>query len=115
AFSEQFYQIHQIRWRICLKRENLAAAGMAKAQPAGVQHLPSEGFDGRPQVRRQGVRLGREAGSVDVIADERVPDMREMHADLMGAARLQPAGEERGARAEALRNGVVRQGMTAAG
>ena len=37
---------------------------------------------------------GLEAGAVDRIAHQRVADMGEMDPDLMGAAGLQPAGEE---------------------
>src|SRR5918994_3951180 len=35
------------------------------------------------------------AAPVSLVADERMADVLEMHADLMGAARLQPAFDER--------------------
>ena len=45
-------------------------------------------------ARRQQRRLGLEAGPVDVVAEQRMADMGEMHPDLVGAAGLQPAGEQ---------------------
>ena len=40
------------------------------------------------------IRFALEAAAVDLVAEERMADGGEVHADLMGASGLEPAGEE---------------------
>src|SRR5213075_62165 len=66
---------------------------MAKAQLRGMQCLARE-LDAVPR-----------AAAIDRVADQRVADVLEMHADLVGAPGLEAAFDERGA-AEALEHAI---------
>src|SRR5450432_3565062 len=67
---------------------------MNKTQLLRVQSLPAKPGERRPTGVRQLRGLAFEAGAIDGIADDRVADMGEMDADLMGPAGFQPAGNE---------------------
>src|SRR5688572_21189446 len=78
---------------------------MRESEPRGVQRLPVESLDGRPQRRR--CSRGQLAPSaVHGIADDRIPDVREMHTDLMRAAGLETNPRE-GVRSVLLLDAVV--------
>src|SRR6266850_2951770 len=79
----------------------LAARGMAEAQFGSVQ-----GLAGKAEAVAR-------AAAVDGVADQRVADVLEMHADLVRAAGLEPAFDERGA-AEALEHAIARARRLAA-
>ena len=59
---------------------------MTEAEPFGVQELPAERGDGGAQFRI-GNRLITPA-AVNLVADDRMLEPREMHSDLMRAPRL---------------------------
>ena len=59
-----------------------------------MQGLSSKGLDRLGRLRRQKGGLGAEARAVDRIADQGVADMGQMDPDLVGAAGLQPAGQQ---------------------
>ena len=67
---------------------------MVEGEDRGVQGLAAERVERRPRRRRQEARLGLETRPVDRIAEQRMADMGEMDADLVGASGLQPAGDE---------------------
>ena len=78
-----------------LEAQDLAGFGVLEAQYMGVQGLSAKGlralaraFSGKQR------RLGLEARAVGVVAEQRMADMGQMHPDLVGAAGLQPAGEQ---------------------
>src|SRR5687767_14962328 len=58
-----------------------------------MQRLPAEALDDQPELVGQPVRLGGVAGRVDGIGNQRMADMRHMHADLVGAPGFELAGE----------------------
>src|SRR5215213_10942392 len=60
----------------------------------GMQRLSAKGRKGLACFGIQQGGLGLEAGSVGVVAQQRVADVGEMDADLVGAAGLQPAGQQ---------------------
>ena len=68
--------------------------GVREAEQIGVQRLPAERFQRSPRRLRQQRRLGLEARAIDVVTEQRMPNMGEMHPDLMGPAGLQSAGQE---------------------
>src|SRR6185369_10819111 len=76
-------------------RHRLAARRMLEAQLRGVQRLARE------------VDAVARAAAIDGVADERMADVLEMHADLVRAPGLQAAFDQRGA-AEALEHAVAR-------
>src|SRR5690349_12811973 len=63
-----------------------------------MQGLPSKGAKGLLCLGGQVGGLGAEAGSVDIVSHQRMADMRQVHADLMGAAGLEAASKEAGNR-----------------
>src|SRR5215831_16801650 len=65
----------------------------------GLSAKMAQGFAG-PRGELGG--LGLESGPVDVVAQERMADMGQVDPDLMGAAGLEPAGEEARDRAAVL-------------
>ena len=67
---------------------------MFEAQPIGMQGLPSERVERSARRRRKQAGLGFEAGAIGLVAQDRMPDVRKMHADLVGAAGFQRAGEQ---------------------
>src|SRR4051812_42915310 len=64
----------------------------------GMQGLSRKTLQSGGGHRRKPGGFGLEAGAVEVIAQERVPDMGEGNPDLMRAAGLQPACEQAGDR-----------------
>src|SRR4029077_2257729 len=71
-----------------------------------MQGLPAEGVERVPGVRPELMGLSLEAGTVDVIPQQRVPDRGKVNADLVRAPGLQPA------RQEAHHRRAVRPGVT---
>src|SRR5262245_13455037 len=67
---------------------------MFDSQQIGMQGLSAKGFERGSGRGREVIRLGLEPGSVDVVAEQGVADRGKVDADLMGAASLQPAGQE---------------------
>ena len=63
-----------------------------------MEGLPPEGGQGCLRLRAEVAGLGLEVGAVDGIAQQGMPDMGEVHPDLMGAPGLELAGEQRGDR-----------------
>ena len=85
-----------------------------------MQRLSAKGMQGGLGLRAQPARLALKAGGVGLVAQDRVPDMREMHADLVGAAGLQRARQQAGHRlavgaGETLQHLPMGDGMAAAG
>ena len=59
-----------------------------------MQGLSAKGLQRLARPPAQLRRLGLEARAVDVVAQQRMADMGQMHPDLVGAAGFQPAGEQ---------------------
>src|ERR1700720_746944 len=59
-----------------------------------MQGLSAKGFERRPRLLSEAIRLGLEAGAVNLVAQKRVADGGEMDADLVGASGLEPAGKK---------------------
>src|SRR5262245_47002270 len=59
-----------------------------------MQGLPAKGGYRGTRLRPELVGLGPEAGAVDGITDERMADRGKVDPDLVGAAGLEPAGEQ---------------------
>ncbi len=69
---------------------------MLEREHFACKRLPREARQRRARARRQ-MRFARaEARAIKRIAQERMPDMGEMHADLVRAPRFQPAGDKAG-------------------
>src|SRR5687768_10034913 len=78
---------------------------MREREPRGMQCLPVESFDRRIQGRR--CTRGQLAPSaVHGVTDDRVPDVREMHTDLVRASGFEANARER-MRAKLLLDAVV--------
>jgi hypothetical protein len=78
----------EIRWRVNFEAHRIAAGGVNKFEPPGVQGLTTK----TPQHRNDFfARAGRqcEATAVNLITDKGVAAVREVHANLMRATRLQ--------------------------
>src|SRR6266481_4766826 len=71
---------------------------MHNAQEVGMKGLTVKGRERIACRREEKLGLGLEAGGVNGVADERVADMGEMNADLMGPPRLELARDEAGNR-----------------
>src|SRR5688572_14568280 len=67
---------------------------MYDRQQIGMQGLSSKGRQRALRLLAQPRRLGAIAGGISLIAEQRVTDMGEVDADLMGPASLQPAVEQ---------------------
>jgi len=86
-----------------------------------MKRLAGEGGDHFCQSRRQAISLGAEGAAIGRVAHQRVADMRHMDADLVRAACLQPAFDERGdllfgrAGPITFQHGVVRHRMARIG
>ena len=78
------------------RSEALAGPRMLEAEHGGVERLPVQLCQRRPGVLAQTVRLGLEAGPVELIAEKRVAAMGHVDADLVGPAGLQLAAHEAG-------------------
>src|ERR1043165_6934828 len=77
-----------------LETHDVAGFGVLEAQYMGVQGLSAKSLQGLPGVLLQADGLGLEAGAVGVVAEQRMAKMRQVDADLVRPARLQPAGEQ---------------------
>ena len=77
-----------------LETQDVAGFGVLEAQYMGVQGLSAKGLQRLAAVLAQVHRLGLEAGAPRVVAKQRMAQMSQMDADLMGPAGLQPAGEQ---------------------
>ena len=75
---------------------DLARRGVLELKQVGMQRLAAKIVDNAPCVVRQPVRLGLESRAIFRVANERVADMGHVHPDLVGAAGLQTAFDERG-------------------
>ena len=75
----------------------LAGQGVDEAERLGVQRL----------AREPGLGARLLAGAVDGVADDRMADLGQMNADLVGPAGLEPAGEQGGDRAEVFDDAIV--------
>src|SRR3954468_6936635 len=71
---------------------------MLEAQDMGMQGLSCKGIKGLACVFGQQDGLGPETRPVGVVAEQRMPDMGQMHPDLMRPPGLQPAGGQGGDR-----------------
>src|SRR6476469_6965926 len=71
-----------------------------------MQRLPAKGVERVPGVRPELMGLGLEAGPVDVVPQQWVPDRGKVNADLVRAPGLQPARQE-GRHRRAVRAGVT--------
>src|SRR4051794_5315391 len=83
-----------------LDGDGLIRERMTEAQGLGVQRLAVE----------PGLGAGLRAGAVNGIADDRVPKLGEVDADLVRPAGLEPARNQTGDGAEVLDHAVVRDG-----
>src|SRR6478752_6197402 len=63
-----------------------------------MQSLSAKIPQGRSRFGPKPADLGPEAGAIGRIAQDRVPDMGEVHPDLVGAAGFQSAGQQAGDR-----------------
>src|SRR6187551_2100706 len=63
-----------------------------------MQSLSAKGCQGVAGLWGEQARLGPESGAVGGVPQDWMPQMRQMHADLMGASGLQGAGEQAGDR-----------------
>jgi len=77
-----------------------------QTQACSVQRLPAEGLQGLDQFGAGPGGKSR-APTVSRVADQRMADMRQMHADLVGAAGFQLQTQQR-VQGEALHHAVVR-------
>ncbi len=75
----------EIVGRVVAKHHLAATGRVDEAKLGGVEHEPWRRDD-----------RAREAPHVDALADQRVPRLGQVDADLMGAPGLEPAGHERG-------------------
>src|SRR4051812_46222531 len=64
----------------------------------GMEGLSCKIPQGQAGAFRQVRGLGLESGSVDVVSQEGMADMRQMDADLTGPTGLKPAGQQAGGR-----------------
>src|SRR5215218_3925691 len=67
---------------------------MLEAEYGSVQRLAAELLEGRPLALRQAVRLCLEAGSVEIVTEERVPHIGHVNPDLVGPTGLELASNE---------------------
>src|SRR6185295_11264537 len=67
-------------------------------QYMGMEGLPSKALQHLARRWRQPRRLGLEPGRVGLVAEQRMADVGQMDADLVGAAGLEPARDQAGDR-----------------
>ena len=77
-------QVREIRGRVAAPCEGLAVARMGEPQHVRMQHDARRG-NARPVM----------VADIDVLADERVAELRQVDADLVLAPRLEAALDER--------------------
>src|SRR3954453_18675876 len=88
---------------------------MVGAEQVGVKRLACEGAGDLARRFRQAICLRSEARAIGAIADQGMTDLRQMDADLMRAAGLEMAFEQRRERGSVgVQNAIVGDG-TAAG
>src|SRR3954471_23702121 len=117
--SQGVLQEKQILRQRRLPAQNFPGAGVLDGKQIRVQRLPPQGRQRGLGARSKRIGLGLEMRAVDGIAQQRVPDMGQMHPDLVGAAGFQLAGEQRGNRLavpaiKRLRDLPMRHGLSAA-
>ena len=102
--------------------ERLAGAGVGECEFGGVEEVAVErdglGFRIGFLSARGGDDGDLRRGSVEGIADDRMANRRQMHADLVGAAGFDADGDEREraeARGDTLDDSVVRDGSAGSG
>ena len=83
--------LHVFRW-FALKFHPFARHRMLEAEARRVQGLAPEHVQCVAGGLRQVCGLGAKAGAVEGVAEQRVGDMGQMDADLVGAPRLKAAG-----------------------
>ena len=81
-------EAREIVWQRAFKSQRLAGHGVGKAQKSGMKGLTLQGLDCSAYRFGDGVDLGGKPGAIDCVSKQGVPDMGEMHADLVGASGL---------------------------
>jgi len=71
--------------------QDFAARRVRDPQNMGMQGLPAKVGQGFPRARRQKARFGAESSPVGLIADKRMANRGQMHANLVGSAGFQAA------------------------
>ena len=74
--------------------QNFSADRVFDHQQIGMEGLPSKGCEGGLGLRAELPRLGLEPGAVNLVAHQRMAEMGEMDADLVGPSGLELAGEQ---------------------
>lgn len=92
---------------------------MLQDQQISMEGLPAKSGKRRLALRTELAGLGLETGAVNVVAEQRMAEMGEVDADLVGAAGLELTGEQGGDRLavltrEALDHPPMGHGVTAA-
>ena len=72
--------------------------GCSKPEDRRVKRLPSQNEESRLRLFAEPVRFGLETGSVELISQKRMADMRHMHANLVRAPCLEFASQQGGNR-----------------
>ena len=86
---------HVFRQR-AFEAQSFACCRVLESEDGGMQGLAAETGQSLPCLRRQARCGSLEARAIDLISHHRTPHVRHVHADLMGAPRLQAALHERG-------------------
>ena len=76
--------------------ENFSGGRVLQDQQISMEGLPAKSRQRRLALRAELARLGFETGAINVVAEQRMAEMGEVDADLMGAAGLELAGQQRG-------------------
>ena len=95
------------------ERKDFAARGVLDRQYMGMQGLSAKALECLVCRWRQQPGFGLEAGSIDIVTQQRMAGCGEVNADLMGPSGLEPAGEE-ARRSEGLDHAPMGDGVTAA-
>src|SRR5215211_4079993 len=75
----------QVLGQRCTKVHRSTGCRMPKSQPRRVEEMPPRGKCDQPPATTAAVRI---------VTDDRMPDRREVHADLMRAARMQMRAQQ---------------------
>src|ERR1700730_5426930 len=89
--GERIAQPPQVWRQRGLEAQLEAGHRMWETEHRRVQSLPGEGCEANLGGGREPHRFALETRRIDGIAQDRMTDMRQMDADLMGSPRLQPA------------------------
>src|SRR6476620_8556321 len=81
-----------------MELQDFAGFGVLNSQQISMQSLSAKSCQGVAGLWSKQARLGPESGAVCGVPEDWMPQMRQMHADLVGAPGLQGAGEQAGAR-----------------